>query len=75
MTDSVRKKPAISHQPPWASGGSRSPYSGAGGSRASQNNCRTNWRGFQFTEASMFSPMISKARMKNRMDSTPVVPR
>ncbi len=75
MTESVRKKPAISHQPPCASGGRRSPYSGAGGSRASQNSCRTNSSGFQLTEASMFSPTISKAMMKNRIDSTPEVPR
>jgi hypothetical protein len=75
MTEAVRKKPAINHHPPCASGGKRSPYSGAGGSSASQNSCRMNCNGFQFTEASMFRPMISKAMMKNRMDSTPVVPR
>jgi len=34
-----------------------------------------NSTGFQFTEASMFSPMISKAMTPKKIDSTPAVPR
>ena len=42
----VRKKPAISHQPPSCSGGRICrPYSGRGGSSASQGSWRTNWIG------------------------------
>ena len=45
------------------------PYAGAGGSSASQGNCRTNWIGLQFTEASMFRPMISKATKPQSSES------
>ena len=37
------------------------PYSGGGGSSASQGNWRTNWIGLQLTEANMLRPMISMA--------------
>ena len=59
--DTVRKKPAISHQPPWFSGGSDSPYCGRGGSSDSQNSWRTNCTMSQLTEASMLKPMMLKA--------------
>ena len=47
------------------------PYSGFGGSSASQGNCRTNWIGFQLTEANMLRPMISIATKPKMSDSTP----
>ena len=75
MIDSVRKKPAISHHPPSASGGIFSPLAGDGGSSASHGNWRTNSTGFQFTEANMFSPMISKAMKPKTSDATPNQPR
>jgi hypothetical protein len=72
----VRKKPAISHQPPSFSGGKmRSPCSGNGGSSASQNSRRTNWIGFQLTEASMLRPMISIAANPQARDARPNQPR
>ena len=71
----VRKKPAISHQPPSLSGGIFSPYFGAGGSSASQGSWRRNWIGLQFTDASMFSPMISRAMNPQSSDAKPVQPR
>ena len=72
----VRKKPAISHQPPSLERRQIArPYEGGGGSSASQGSCRMNWTGFQFTEAHMFSPMISKARKPQMSDATPSQPR
>ena len=53
------------HQPPSAFVERRNaarPYSGFGGSSASQGNWRTNWIGLQCTEASILRPMISKAK-------------
>jgi len=73
--DAVRKKPAISHQPPSCSGGRRSPYFAAGGSSASHGNCRTNWIGSHPTEAHMFRPMISMAMKPQSSDANPVKPR
>jgi len=70
--DAVRKKPAISHQPPSFSGGIDNPYSGAGGSSASHGNCRMNWIGSQPTDAHMFKPMISKAMTPKTIDRIPV---
>ena len=46
------------------------PYSGLGGSSASQGSWRKNWIGLHLTEASMLRPMISKAAkpdIKERM--------
>src|SRR3569832_763895 len=58
--DVVRKKPAISHQPPSFKGGKMvRPHLASGGSRDSQNSRRMNSIGFQFTDASMLRPMIS----------------
>ena len=74
-TELVRKKPAMSHQPPSCSGGKCSPLAGDGGSRASQGSWRMNCIGFQCTEANMLSPMISKAMKPQISDSSPVVPR
>jgi hypothetical protein len=69
--DVVRKKPAISHQPPSFSGGRLRPYSGGGGSSASQNSCRTNSTGSQLTEAHMLSPMISMAMKPQISEARP----
>ena len=74
-SEMVRKKPAISHQPPWFSGGKLRPYCGGGGSSASQNSWRTNWIGSQFTGADMFRPMILKERMPKISDARPRPPR
>ena len=64
------------HQPPCCSGGRIwNPYSGPGGFRDSQGSWRMNWTGLQFTEASMFKPMISKATKPKTSDRTPVTPR
>jgi hypothetical protein len=71
MMDIVRKKPAISHQPPSFSGGMLRPYLAGGGSSDSQKSWRTNWIGSQFTEANMLSPMISKAMTPQTSDSDP----
>ena len=71
----VRKKPAISHQPPSLSGGKLMPYSGFGGSSESQGNCRTNSIGLQFTDASMLRPMISIATMPHMIEAIPRNPR
>ncbi len=51
------------------------PYSGFGGSSASQGNWRTNSIGLQWTEANMFRPMISKAMKPKISEITPSVPR
>ena len=68
----VRKKPAISHQPPSLSGGMICrPYCGGGGSSASQGSCRTNCTGSQFTEAHMLRPMISIAMKPQISEATP----
>ena len=75
MMEAVRKAPAMSHQPPWFSGGIRRPQEGAGGSSPSQGNSRMNCTGSQFTEASMLRPMISKAMKPQTMDNRPQVPR
>ncbi len=62
----------MSHQPPSFNGGKIcSPYCGFGGSSASQNNCRTNWIGSQFTDAHMLRPMISKAMKPHMSDAIP----
>jgi hypothetical protein len=71
----VRKKPAISHQPPWLSGGSFRPIEGAGGSRASQGSCRMNCTGSQPTEAHMLRPMISMEMNPEISDMIPRKPR
>jgi hypothetical protein len=74
--DEVRKNPAISHQPPWSSGGRIvRPYAGGGGSSASHGNCRMNWIGSQLTEAHMLRPMISIAIKPKISDATPLKPR
>jgi hypothetical protein len=49
----------------------RMPYSGFGGSSASHGNCRISSIGLQLTEASMLSPMISKAMNPLTSESTP----
>ena len=74
-TDSVRKRPANCHQPPSLNGAMRIPYSGFGGSSASQGSWRRNWIGLQWTEANMFRPMISKAMKPKISDTTPRLPR
>ena len=51
------------------------PYAGAGGSSPSQGSWRMNCTGFQFTEASMFSPMISKAMKPQTIEAMPTKPR
>ena len=71
----VRKKPAISHQPPSLSGGKLRPLEGAGGSSASQGSWRMNSTGSQFTEAHMLSPMISIAMKPQSSEARPVQPR
>ena len=71
----VRKKPAINHQPPCCKGGKAQAVAGAGGSSASQNSWRMNCTGSQFTEAHMFSPMISKAMKPQISEATPRTPR
>jgi hypothetical protein len=48
---------------------------GDGGSSASHGNWRMNWMKFQFTDASMFRPMISIAMNPQISDKRPVVPR
>ncbi len=65
----------ICHHPPWFNGASPRPAPGGGGSSASQNNWRTNWIGSQFTEASMFMPMMTKAMAPNMSDMVPSTPR
>ena len=47
------------------------PYAGGGGSSASHGSWRTNWIGLQFTDAHMFSPMISMATKPNINEATP----
>ncbi len=74
-TELVRKKPAMSHQPPSCKRGKCRPFDGAGGSSASQGSSRMNWTMFQFTDASMLRPMISNAMKPQISDSSPVVPR
>ena len=70
------EKPAICHQPPFASGtNSWKPYSGPGGSSASHGNCRANWIGSQPTDAHMLSPITSNARKPNISDRMPSPPR
>jgi hypothetical protein len=72
MIDKVRKAPANIHQPPLSRGtNGENPYSGPGGSSDSQNSWRTNWTGFQPTDAHMFRPMISNAMNPNTSDATP----
>ena len=73
--DTVRKPPAISHQPPSFSGGSDSPYCGAGGSSDSQNSWRTNCTMSQLTWASMLKPMMLKASTPKMSDAMPSGPR
>ena len=73
--EAVRKNPAISHQPPSASGGMLRPYSTPGGSSDSQKSWRTNCTGSQFTEAHMLSPMISIAITPHTIEATPSHPR
>ena len=51
------------------------PYFAGGGSRANQGSCRTNWIGFQSTEASMLSPMISMQMKPQSSDAIPKKPR
>ena len=48
---------------------------GGGGSSASQGSWRTNWIGFQFTDASMFSPMISMQMNMHSAEARPSQPR
>jgi len=71
----VRNRPQICHQPPWFKGASFRPLPGAGGSSDSQNSWRTNCTGSQFTEASMFMPMMVKANTPNSSDIVPSTPR
>ena len=71
----VRKNPAISHQPPWFNGGMCKPQDGEGGSSANHGSWRTNWIGDQFTDAHMFSPMISMAKKPKIREAMPVPPR
>jgi hypothetical protein len=71
----VRKKPAIRYQPPFASGGNRSPYSGDGGSSASHGSWRTNSIGLQPTDFIMLRPMISKAMKPHISEVRPQKPR
>ena len=53
----VRKKPAISHQPPsFERRQMVRPYSGGGGSSASQGSWRTNWTGSQFDRGPHVEP-------------------
>ena len=71
----VRNKPVICHQPPWFRGASARPLPGGGGSSASQKSWRMNWIGSQFTEASMFMPMMLKASVPKISEATPRPPR
>jgi hypothetical protein len=73
--ETVRKPPAISHQPPSLSGGSDRPYCAGGGSSDSQNSWRTNWIGSQLTEASMFMPMMLIASTPKISEARPSPPR
>ena len=76
MIEVVRKKPAISHQPPSFKGGKMvSPYFAGGGSSDRYASRLTNCTGSQPTEANMFSPMISNAMTKHTIEMNPVVPR
>src|SRR6056297_3642230 len=74
ITDTSRKKLAMMYQPPSCNGGKLSPYSGLGGSSASQNSCRMNSGIDQPTCASMFRPMMLKARIPVASDTIPVQP-
>ena len=51
------------------------PYSGLGGSSDSQNSCLTNWIGLQFTEASMFMPMMVNHSKPQNREAKPRRPR
>jgi hypothetical protein len=63
------------YQPPSLSGGMDSPYSGPGGSSASQNSCRMNSGIDQSTWLSMLKPtMLNQARPVARLTS-PAQPR
>jgi hypothetical protein len=74
-SEMVRNRPAISHQPPWLSGGSASPNCGGGGSSASQNSWRMNWIGSQPTCASMLKPMMLNDSVPKISDAMPSGPR
>jgi hypothetical protein len=76
ITEAVRKKPAISHQPPSCNGGKiSSPYLAGGGSSDKNGSILMKRRKFQSSAAHMFRPMISKAVMPQAMDISPVAPR
>ena len=74
-SEAVRNKPVSNHQPPSFIGGKLRPYTGAGGSRASQNSWRTNWIGSQLTEANMLKPMMLKAKVPRMSEARPKPPR
>ena len=71
----VRKKPAISHQPPSFRGGSDRPYFGAGGSSERNGSILMKRSRFQSTCASMFRPMISIAMKPQTREAIPYPPR
>jgi len=74
-TDSSKQKLAITHQPPLPRGGMRSPYSGAGGSSASQGNWRIISIMFQLTEDSIEKPTIQNHSTPKTIEAEPSTPR
>jgi len=75
ITEASRKKPAMMNQPPSLIGGMDRPYTGLGGSNESQKSCLTSWIGLQFTEASMFMPMIVNQIKPQNREARPRRPR
>ena len=70
-----RKKLAMMYQPPSFSGGMDSPYSGEGGSSASQKSWRMNSGIDQSTCASMLKPMMFSQTKPEASETTPAMPR
>jgi hypothetical protein len=66
--EAVRKKPAMSHQPPSFSGGMEAVLRKRRLQRQPEQ-LADELTGSQFTEASMLRPMISKAMKPNSRDS------
>ena len=63
------------YQPPSFSGGIDSPYSGEGGSSASQKSCRINSGIDQPTCASMLKPTMFSQMIPLASETTPAMPR
>ena len=74
-SEAVRNKPVSNHQPPSFMGGKLRPYTGAGGSKASQKSWRTNSIGFQLTEANILKPMMLKAKVPKMSEARPKLPK